>query len=334
MKRRLNIAHRPAPPAAPAGPRRADGRASTRRAATPSWTSVEALGRAGHGASSTRPTTWRRPSACATASASSTTGEILRRGHAPRARGARSASSDQVTPVASPATSPRPPSARPGGRRASRGATPVTSGLELLVDGRARLAAAAPRRPSQDAGARPRRRGRRAGPRGRLPAPDRPGPARLTQDRCRCAPRCHRRQGPPPAAPRPLGDHAGDHRPVRAGRGLQRLMPSGGSAFTARYAVIDLDGGPVASAFADGPWRRCRCRVGRCRRPRRSRGPRAGRAGARRGDLHPRRLHDAVWPARSPADDRRQHRRHPADRVVERWPRGFWTSSAAIRRRS
>jgi ABC-2 type transport system permease protein len=31
------------------------------------------------------------------------------------------------------------------------------------------------------------------------------------------------------------------------------LMPSGGSAFTARYAIIDDDGGPVATAFVDGP---------------------------------------------------------------------------------
>ena len=31
------------------------------------------------------------------------------------------------------------------------------------------------------------------------------------------------------------------------------LMPSGGNEFTARYAIIDDDGGPIAAAFIDGP---------------------------------------------------------------------------------
>ena len=138
MKRRLNIGDRPAPQAPPPGPRRADRRASTRRAATRSSTSVEALSADGHGASSTRRTTWRRPSACATGSGSST-----RAGSSPRARAASwsswSASRDRVS-----LSRGRRPGTRgrhrcsPGSTASSR-ATAREGGIDVLVDDARRI---------------------------------------------------------------------------------------------------------------------------------------------------------------------------------------------------
>ena len=71
MQRRLNIGDRAAPPAAPAAARRADGR---RRPAEPQRDPRvhRGPGRGRAWRSCTRPTTWRRPSACATGSGSST----------------------------------------------------------------------------------------------------------------------------------------------------------------------------------------------------------------------------------------------------------------------
>ena len=169
--------HRPAPPAETARPRRADGRG---RPAEPERDPLQRRRPRVGGAwrSSTRPTTWRRPSGCATGSGSST-----RAGSGPREPGASSSAlvggKDRVdargrrersAPAVAALRAARAGRGGDGGRRPARAARRRTHAASC--PGSSRRAA--------EAGVdRPERGGRRAGPRGGLPAPDRQGAAGL-----------------------------------------------------------------------------------------------------------------------------------------------------------
>ena len=91
-------------------------------------------------------------------------------------------------------------------------ATAADGHIELVVERGAAPAAAHPRDRGRGRGGRPQRGGRGARPRGGLPAPDRQGAAGLSRER-RAR---HRRQGPPPEAPRPLRAADGGGRAARA----------------------------------------------------------------------------------------------------------------------
>ena len=169
--------HRPAAPPAPARPRRADGR---RRPAEPQRDPRERRARSAPRAwrSSTRRTTWRRPSGCATGSGSSTSASSRPRARA-RSSSPSSAQHDRVRLEGSgelERAAARAVRRLPGVAGGERGATAARAHRRRRAERSLPelLRAATTRRLG------PRRRGRRARPRGRLPAPDRQGAARLT----------------------------------------------------------------------------------------------------------------------------------------------------------
>ena len=135
-------------------------------------------------------------------------------------------------------------------------------------------------------------RGRRARPRGRLPPPDRQGPAGLTEVGP-CAPRSASRSRT--FARRSATAPRSSSRSSRRSRWRscsRSALPGSQTRSTRTYVVVDLDGGPVARGLVDGPL----ASLGPARYPRRATGDRGRGAGDGRrrlrigGDRHPGRL--------------------------------------------